>query len=165
MGIAEIEPISKDQLSWMISLGMINPDDYVDTTHARLVKHDETEEDIEADQEMIQLIVDDPFSNKEEKILELSDCGVHHSKIYGPLGTSLSYVRQILIRNNRVQKKEKKEVKAVMQFSGDGQFIAEHASLSQAARATGIAKFCVWATCNGEQKTAGGFKFMFKEEG
>ena len=57
-----------------------------------------------------------------------------------------------------------KQNKAVLQFSLDGGFIAEYYSISEADRRTGISFKSISNACIGRYKTAGGYKWMFKDE-
>ena len=59
-----------------------------------------------------------------------------------------------------------KRSRAVLQYSVDGEFIKEYYSMSQASREVGILCECICGVCNGRYgyKTAGGFKWVHKEE-
>ena len=54
--------------------------------------------------------------------------------------------------------------RAVLQFTKDGQFVAEYKSLHEAERQTGIAWQNISACCRGERKSAGNFVWSYKDE-
>lgn len=51
--------------------------------------------------------------------------------------------------------------KIVLQFTKDGQFIAEYPSIAEASRQTGISQSHICSCCGGKQKTAGGFIWKY----
>jgi len=53
--------------------------------------------------------------------------------------------------------------KAVLQFTLDGELIAEYYSLRKAERCTGVGNGSISSVCKGNSKTAGGFIWKFKE--
>jgi hypothetical protein len=54
--------------------------------------------------------------------------------------------------------------KKVIQFTKNGEFVAEYGSQQEAARVTGIDQSMIWHCCNGIKcKTAGGFKWEYAE--
>lgn len=53
---------------------------------------------------------------------------------------------------------------SVLQYSLDGEFIAEYHSLGEAERATGALRSKILMCCKGKRKTAGGFKWASKKE-
>ena len=53
--------------------------------------------------------------------------------------------------------------KAVLQYSKNGEFVAEFVSVSQAKRETGIPQTNISKCCNGKLKHAGGYIWKFKE--
>lgn len=53
---------------------------------------------------------------------------------------------------------------AVIQKTKEGDFVAEHSSLHEAGRQTGIAWQNIWKVCNFRRKTAGGFSWEYKSE-
>lgn len=53
--------------------------------------------------------------------------------------------------------------KKVLQFSKDGEFISEHASIGQAAKTTGINRRSISDALSGVQKTAGGYVCKYAE--
>lgn len=61
-----------------------------------------------------------------------------------------------------IEKLRKTNVKAVMQFSKKGEFIAEYFSTQEAKRETGISH--IDTCCRGKRKTAGGYIWRYKDE-
>jgi len=60
--------------------------------------------------------------------------------------------------NNKVNK-------AVLQFTRDGELVAEFHSTKEAQRQTGIHYTNIGYTCKGKRKTAGGFIWKYKKSG
>lgn len=60
------------------------------------------------------------------------------------------------------EKLRKNNVKKVVQFDKNGNFVAEYYSTQEAKRCTGISH--IDACCRGERKTAGGYKWRYKNE-
>ena len=58
---------------------------------------------------------------------------------------------------------QSKGVKAVLQFSKEGEFIAEYPSIKEASRQTGCYQSHICACCKGERKSAGGFIWKYKK--
>ena len=54
-----------------------------------------------------------------------------------------------------------KNSKAVIQYTKDGEFVAEYWSAMEAGRQTGINRGNISACCRGDKKSAGGFKWDF----
>ena len=54
-------------------------------------------------------------------------------------------------------------IKAVLQFSKNGEFIAEYPSLMDAERHTGLSASNICACCKGKYKSCGGFIWRYKE--
>ena len=59
-------------------------------------------------------------------------------------------------------KNYKKLEKPVLQYTKDGEFIAEYYSLAEAYRATGVSMSGISSCCNGRLKLAGGFLWRKK---
>lgn len=57
----------------------------------------------------------------------------------------------------------KKQLKAVTQYSKDNVFIKEFYSQNEASRQTGIPQSNICNCCKGKHKTAGGFKWYYKD--
>ena len=53
--------------------------------------------------------------------------------------------------------------KPVLQFSKDGEFIAEYPSTGEAGRQTGCIQQSICACCNGKRKSCGGFIWKYKK--
>ena len=66
-------------------------------------------------------------------------------------------------RNERIAKANTngKKSKKVLQFTLDGEFIREYPSIMECER-NGFYRSAVWRCCNGKQKTAYGFLWMYK---
>lgn len=61
-------------------------------------------------------------------------------------------------------KYNKKRSRAVYQFDyKTGKFVAEHISMREAERATGIKNNNICCACTGKKKQAGGFIWLYKE--
>ena len=58
---------------------------------------------------------------------------------------------------------QSKEVKAVLQFSKDGELIAEYQSIIEAERNTGCYNENICACCKGRLKTCGGYIWKYKK--
>lgn len=58
----------------------------------------------------------------------------------------------------------KSRAKAVIQLSKDLQFIKSWGSALAAEEGVGIGRSGIWSVCTGVNKTAGGFKWMYKED-
>ena len=56
---------------------------------------------------------------------------------------------------------ESKGVNGILQFSKDGEFIAEYYSLKEASRQTGCNLGHICSCCKGERKSAGGYVWMY----
>ena len=54
-------------------------------------------------------------------------------------------------------------IKPILQFSKDGEFIAEYPSIMEASRQTGCNLGHICSCCRGERKSAGGFIWKYKE--
>lgn len=52
----------------------------------------------------------------------------------------------------------------VLQYTKDGQFIAEYPTATEADRITGISRTTIGLVCKGKGKTAGGFVWKYKNE-
>lgn len=55
--------------------------------------------------------------------------------------------------------------KTVLQYTKDGQFIAEYPSMMEASRKTGINNSCICMCCSGKRNSTGGFIWKYKNEG
>lgn len=61
-------------------------------------------------------------------------------------------------------KYEVKRFTPVVQFTKDGEFVAEFNSIKEASEATGAHKTTISGCCKGQYKTAGGFKWRYKDD-
>ena len=52
----------------------------------------------------------------------------------------------------------------VLQFTKDGQFVAEYPTAAEADRVTGISRTTIGLVCKGKGKTAGGFVWKYKND-
>ena len=57
-----------------------------------------------------------------------------------------------------------KKSKAVLQYDLQGNLIKEYYSIMQAERETKISNVSISRVCNGKRKTAGGFKWKYKQQ-
>lgn len=57
-----------------------------------------------------------------------------------------------------------KKLRSVVQLSIDGQYINEYISVAEAGRVISKSPNTIFCVCRGERKTAGGYKWMYKEE-
>ena len=57
------------------------------------------------------------------------------------------------------------KVKPVAQYDLDGSLVATYKSQSEAARATGINRYCISNVFRGHQHTAGGYYWRYVDEG
>ena len=62
------------------------------------------------------------------------------------------------------KRKNCKSSKPVVQLSKENEFIEEFYSISYASEIVGVSGTCIRDCCSGNQKTAGGFKWMYKYE-
>ena len=53
--------------------------------------------------------------------------------------------------------------KPILQFSKDGEFIAEYPSIMEASRQTGCNNSHIGSCCKGERKSTGGYIWKYKE--
>ena len=58
---------------------------------------------------------------------------------------------------------ENRPSKPVLQFSKNGEFIAEYPSIMEAERQTGCKSESVCRCCNGKRKSCGGFIWKYKK--
>ena len=65
-------------------------------------------------------------------------------------------------RNERMARTKSR--KPVIQLTLDGEFITEWAGAKEAGRKTGINRRCISKCCKGERLSAGGYKWMYKED-
>ena len=63
--------------------------------------------------------------------------------------------------NNKIS--QSKGVNGILQFSKNGEFIAEYPSIHEAERQTGCNNSHICECCKGERKSAGGFIWRYKE--
>lgn len=73
-----------------------------------------------------------------------------------------------LIRNKKLGSKQtletiKKKSKPILQFTMEGEFVKEWIGASQVMKELGIDKASISRVCQGKKKSAGGFKWSFKE--
>ncbi len=54
--------------------------------------------------------------------------------------------------------------RTVLQFTKDGQFVAEYSTAAEADRVTGIHRTTIGLVCKGKGKTAGGFVWKYKND-
>ncbi len=60
--------------------------------------------------------------------------------------------------------KQNKRIKPVVQLSMDGEFIKQYDTMIFASKTTGIDYSSICDCCRGKSKTAGGFRWMYKED-
>lgn len=87
------------------------------------------------------------------RVENLEYCDAKYNANYGTRNERSSY--------NRINHPLKS--KQVLQYTFDGDFVSEYPSMQEAQRQTGINQGCISACCNGKQKTAGGYKWAFKD--
>ena len=80
-------------------------------------------------------------------------CSIHHSGGH--------FVPHSEESKNRMS--ENRPSKPVLQFSKDGEFIAEYSSIMEAEKNTGCFNPNICACCKGKLKTCGGFIWRYKE--
>ena len=64
---------------------------------------------------------------------------------------------------NKKKISESKGVNGILQFSKDGEFIAEYPSIMEASRQTGCSAPNICSCCKGKRKSTGGFIWKYKE--
>lgn len=64
-------------------------------------------------------------------------------------------------KGGKLHRHNTEKARAVEQYQG-GRFIAKYSSVRQASRETGISHTNIVLTCQGRQKTAGGYKWQYK---
>lgn len=67
-------------------------------------------------------------------------------------------------RRSKSQINHKKFSKPIIQYNRQGIFIAEYPSQCEVERKLGINRGAIGACCKGRRKTAGGFKWTYKEQ-
>lgn len=72
-------------------------------------------------------------------------------------------IRQARLGSKQSLETIKKKSKPVIQLSLDGKFIKEWIGASQAMKELGIDKASIGRVCQGKKKSAGGFKWSYKE--
>lgn len=77
-----------------------------------------------------------------------------------------SLLRKLACKKNREKIDYSKFRKPVVQLTTDGKFVAEYESIVEASKETGIGKTTIQAVASntGYHKTAGGFKWIFKDQ-
>jgi len=68
-----------------------------------------------------------------------------------------------LIKDKLQKAQIEKCSKQVLQYTLDGQFVAEYPSVREAERSTNIDSSCIAKCCNGKRKSAGGSIWKYKE--
>ena len=68
-----------------------------------------------------------------------------------------------LSEEHRKKLSEAKGVNGILQFSKDGELIAEYPSIMEAERQTGCSRGNICSCCIGKRKTCGGFIWKYKE--
>ena len=63
--------------------------------------------------------------------------------------------------NNKIS--QSMGVNGILQFSKDGEFIAEYPSIMEASRQTGCRNGSICECCKGKRKSTGGFIWKYKE--
>lgn len=94
---------------------------------------------------------------------------VHH-KDHNPQNNNVDNLELLTIKEHcdrhkekRIEASNKAHSKPVLQYTKEGEFIAEYPSTMEAERQTGISKH-IPDVCNGKRKTAGGFIWRYKED-
>ena len=64
----------------------------------------------------------------------------------------------------RNERSKTKRSKPVQQLDADGNVVAEYPSTIEAERVTGTNRYQIRMCCNGKYKTAGGYRWKFKEQ-
>ena len=67
--------------------------------------------------------------------------------------------KDIQIKKNGINTKD---TRTILQYDLDGNFIKEWHSIRHAGRSLNILASNIWAVCNGNRKTMGGFVFKYK---
>lgn len=91
------------------------------------------------------------LSEETKKMISKARVGKHHSE----------ETRKKLSKANKG--KINAPTKLIIQYSKDGEFIAEYSSIMEAERKTGISNNSICQCCKGKQKSAGGFIWKYKE--
>ena len=74
-------------------------------------------------------------------------------------GTSNGYIWEYANINQRSASTKRK----VEQYSKDGNFIATFETVGEASKKTGVSTSGIYATCNNQQKTSGGYIWKYKK--
>lgn len=97
----------------------------------------------------------------------ISAC-VNHSKVYNQAGGFIWRFKSEIIKPRNLENNEignvhnKNSKKPIMQLSRDNYFVAEWESIRYAARSLSIGDTEIGFCCRGIRKTAGGFKWKYK---
>ena len=85
------------------------------------------------------------LSEESRKKISEANTGKHHSE------------------EHRKKISQSKGVNGILQFSKDGELIAEYSSIHEAERQTGCNNCSICNCCKGNRKSAGGFIWKYKE--
>jgi transposase len=99
-------------------------------------------------------------------ISELLNCGRNTAIGYLKKGTEIGwcdYDPKEEIRKSKLASKPSKRIK-IIQLSKDNNFIKEWESITKASEELDISDTCIINVCKGRQKTAGGLKWVYKED-
>lgn len=102
-------------------------------------------------------------SNKISKIVRLERNAVIRYLKQGVQLNWCDYNPEMAIKENGIRS-SKNSMKPIIQIDKKENFIKMYDSLMEAQKETGVHNACISACCHGAQKTAGGFKWMFKTD-
>ena len=80
-----------------------------------------------------------------------------------PYGAPPDAIGEIIPRKEEPKAYGLSEAKEVRQYTLDGVFVAEYASIGLATKSAGISRKCITDAINGKQKTAGGYIWKFAD--
>lgn len=93
-----------------------------------------------------------------------SCCNCKQKSAFGYIWIYESDYTEELINKRKTSKREIKQSAPVIQLSLEGDYIQEFYSIKNAGETTNISRQNINSVCKGKTKTAGGFKWIYKEE-
>ena len=100
------------------------------------------------------------FTEEHKKKISESLTGKHHSEEHKKK-ISEAMTGRVFTEEHKKKIRENNPSKPVLQFSKDGEFIAEYPSIMEASRQTGCYQGNICRCCMGKYKSAGGYLWKY----